>query len=624
MTWQPSIGAWPEGEGVRFRVWAPEARSLEVVLHGQAGDSVHPLAKGPDGYFSGLVPGARAGDRYRYRIDGRGPFPDPASRFQPEGVHGPSEVIDPRTFSWTDGTWRNLPREDLVVYELHVGTFTPEGTFKGVEERLADLTQLGVNAIELMPVGDFSGNCNWGYDGVDLFAPARCYGRPDDLRRLVDTAHRHGLAVLLDVVYNHLGPDGNYTGVYSPYYTSGRHRTPWGDALNLDDDHSRPVRDFFIENALHWAHDYHIDGLRLDATHAMYDDSQRHFLAELADRVRTSLPEKPVHLIAEDHRNLAKMVLPEKEGGWGLDGVWADDFHHQMRRLLAGDSEGYYRDYTGSATDLAATIRQGWFYTGQFSEHLEHERGTDPSAVPPRSFVVCLQNHDQVGNRAFGERLNQQIDLADYRAASMLLLCTPGTPLLFMGQEWAASSPFLFFTDHHSDLGRRVTQGRRREFRHFSAFTDPKVRETIPDPQALATFEASRLDWSERQRPPHDGVLRLYQELLRLRHTEPALQATGRDSYAVTAAGESAVALLRKAPDRSSLLVLCQMRQGGRIAPGDLALPQKEASWQLILSTEDSSFCPDPHPVGAALTSGSGSLEFGRPGAVILRGNPAQ
>jgi maltooligosyltrehalose trehalohydrolase len=634
MAWQPALGSWLENEGCRFRVWAPEVRGLDVVLEKPVGGKpVHPLKKAEDGYFSGFIAGLAAGDHYRYRPDGKGPFPDPVSRFQPQGVHGPSEIIDSRAFPWTDSGWKGIALEDLIVYELHVGTFTAEGTFNGVVQQLPYLVELGVTAIELMPVADFPGQRNWGYDGVDLFAPARCYGLPDDLRRLVDTAHRLGLAVILDVVYNHFGPDGNYLGVYSPYYFSKRHHTAWGQALNFDGDHNRQVRDFFIENALYWIHEYHMDGLRLDATHAIRDDSPRPFLAELAAAVRPSQQSAVAvgssshqsavcgtaaaadcHclLIAEDHRNLARMVKPESEGGWGLDAVWADDFHHQARRLLAGDHESYYRDYTGSTTDLATTIRQGWFYCGQNSVHMNEPRGTDPSGIPPQRLVFCSQNHDQVGNRALGERLHHQIEPAAYRAASTLLLTCPESPMLFMGQEWAAGSPFLFFTDHHANLGRKVTEGRRREFRHFSAFADPHARDRIPDPQNPATVLASRLRWDEQAQQPHAAVLRLYRRLLQLRRNEPALRSP-RGSFQVLARGE-AIILSRKAAAGPALLVVVQLR-GGRA----VEIAGFEGPWEPILSTEDPAFSHDPCPPQLNLESQPPVIRFSRPGAIILR-----
>jgi maltooligosyltrehalose trehalohydrolase len=447
-------------------VWAPEATSLDVIFE-PPGPPAAKLERFPDGTFGGLVPGVAAGARYRYRLDGGNLFPDPASRFQPEGVHGPSEVIDPSTFSWTDDGWGGVARSDLVLYEVHVGRFTPEGTFAATARRLPYLAELGVTAIELMPVADFPGARNWGYDGVDLFAPARCYGTPDVLRRLVDTAHHLGLAVFLDVVYNHLGPEGNYLGTFSRYYFSDKHKSPWGQGLNFDGPKSSMVRQFFIENALHWVHEYHVDGLRLDATHAISDEDPRHFVAQLTARVRESAG-RPVYVIAEDHRNLAHMVRPEGEGGWGLDGVWADDFHHKVRVALAGDNEGYYRDYTGSMPNLARTLNRGWHFTGQYSAYLHEHRGTDPTGIPPRRFVFCIQNHDQIGNRALGDRLHHQIELSAYRAATVLLLCAPATPLLFMGQEWAATAPFLYFTDHPERWSTRA-EDRWRPSKNYRA-----------------------------------------------------------------------------------------------------------------------------------------------------------
>jgi maltooligosyltrehalose trehalohydrolase len=625
--WSSSLGAWPEQAGTHFRVWAPTARSLEAVLENSgktAGvQTFHvSMAKGADGTFSAFIPGIVAGQRYRYRVDGQGPYPDPASRFQPEGVHGPSEVVDPKNFAWSDSAWRGIEMDELVIYELHVGTFTPAGTFGGVIDHLDYLVELGVTAIELMPLADFPGRRNWGYDGVDLFAPARCYGRPDDLRRLVDAAHGRGLAVLLDVVYNHLGPDGNYLGVYGPYYFSKHHPTAWGAALNLDGDHRQMVREFFIENALHWIVEYHLDGLRLDATHALVDEGPYHFLEELAGRVHGLATGRRILLIAEDHRNLARLVKPESEGGWDLDAVWVDDFHHQIRRLLAGDHEGYYRDYRGKVADLAETVRKGWFYNGQHSVNWNKPRGTDPEGIAPRQFVYCLQNHDQIGNRAMGDRLHHQIDLAAYRAATVLLLCSPATPLLFMGQEWAASTPFLFFTDHNERLGQRVTEGRRNEFKHFSAFSDLDARRRIPDPQALSTFQSSKLIWEERNREPHASIFRLYHALLHLRHTEGALHAVDRPDFEVWALDESTILLLRRSPSGSAVLIIIQLLRGGTIDlnkhPAARSVPDRE--WQILLTTEDSEFCTDPCQPEVDLSLGLPRLRFLRPSAIILRG----
>ncbi len=614
-TWRPSLGAWVEGAGVRFRVWAPERRRVEVVVEGEDAASVS-LDRDASGYWEGLAPRLGSGALYRYRLDGEGPFPDPASRFQPRGVHGPSQVVDPGTFAWTDGGWSGVALEDAVVYELHVGAFTPRGTFAATAERLAELRDLGVTVVELMPVAAFPGRWSWGYDGVDLFAPGAAYGEPDDLRRLVDRAHALGLGVLLDVVYNHLGPDGAYLGQFSPYYFSDVHQTPWGAAVNLDGRASRPVRELLVENARHWVHEYHLDGLRLDACHALVDDSPRHLLAEMQDRVRRGAAPRRVLMIAEDSRNLVKMVQPEAEGGWGLDAVWADDLHHQLRVALAGDRDGYYRDFTGSLEDLARTLEDGWYYQGQHSGYEGGPRGTDPRSAPPHRFVVCVQNHDQVGNRALGERLHHQIDAACWRAASTLLLLAPETPLLFMGQEWGASSPFLYFTDHEEALGRLVTEGRRKEFAAFAAFAAPASRARIPDPQSPATFERSRLDWTEREREPHGSSLRLYRAVLGLRR-ERRLGRLERGDYRVTA-DDGGLVLEIAPPGTPPTLVVARLGGDGVVGARGPGLAAAGNEWRILLSTETPAFTSDPCPPSLDSSGVPPRVLFRRPGAVVL------
>jgi len=612
--WRPSVGAWPEADGVHFDVWAPAAEKVELVFEGdRQGHPPISRQKSADGVFSVCVGDAGPGTRYRYQIDGKGPFPDPASRFQPDGVHGPSEVIDPTGFYWTDANWKGPDPERLLIYELHVGSFTKAGTFAAAAEMLPKLADLGVTAVELMPLADFPGERGWGYDGVCLYAPARCYGRPDDLRRLVDSAHRLGLAVLLDVVYNHLGPDGNYLSCFSPYYFSTSHQTDWGTGPNFDGECSNVVEDFFVENALHWVHEYHIDGLRLDATHSIQDAGDRHILELITDRVHQAGDNlgRRVLVIAEDERNLATLVRPRSVGGFGMDGVWADDLHHQLRRALTGEKDGYYADYTGSAEDIAETLRKGWFFCGQASSRRRIPRGTDPSGIPPERFVVCVQNHDQIGNRAFGERLNVQIDQAAYRAVSALLLLAPQTPLLFMGQEWGASSPFLYFTDHNPELGALVTEGRRREFRHFTAFTDPNIRSRIPDPQATATFWTSKLKWDERDRSPHDGALRLYRDLLRLRWTEPALRPGG--THDARAIADGAVMLRRTArPGGESFLVLVALSPGVVVAVN-------EPGWSLVLTTQDDPYAQFPRRPAVTADAAGTVVHFPCPAAVLFR-----
>ena len=561
----------------------------------------------------------RPGTLYRYRLDERDDhvFPDPASRFQPRGVHGPSQVVDPSTFAWTDSEWRAPRLDRTVFYEMHVGTFTPQGTFRGVIERLPYLDDLGVTAIELMPVADFPGERNWGYDGVALFAPARCYGQPDDLRVLVDAAHRHGLAVYLDVVYNHLGPDGAYANAFSQHYFTDRHESPWGRGVNLDGPCSSEVRRFFIENALHWIHEYHIDGLRLDATHAMQDDSPVHFLAELTTIVRERT-ERPVVFAAEDHRNIAQMLRPVADGGWGVDGVWADDFHHQARVHTARDREGYYADFTGNIQDLATTLCQGWFFTGQPSTHLGKPRGTDPFGLSPKQFIVCIQNHDQIGNRANGARLNHEVDEATFRALSALLLLVPQTPLLFMGQEWAASSPFLFFTDHGEELGHKITEGRRQEFSAFAAFANPARRAAIPDPQDLETCLRSRLAWDEAERDPHAGVRRLYQRLLRLRATSAVIPAVTRNRYDARALDEHSLMVTLRCgavAGEHDLTAIVRLSGAGRVV-----VPGAGPTWRdVFMTTEDADVTKDPAPIRVE-TAAPFTVRFARPGAIVVRG----
>ncbi|WP_263840153.1 malto-oligosyltrehalose trehalohydrolase [Salinibacter sp.] len=505
----PLHGAHPHDDATTFRVWAPAADAVALEIEG--GPSLA-LPETEGGLFECTTDAAGPGTRYRFRLGDDGPFPDPAARFQPEGVHGPSEVIAPSAYAWEDDDWDGVAREDLVIYELHVGAFTKAGTFDAVREQLAYLRDLGVTAIELMPVHDVPGARNWGYDPAAWFAPARAYGRPEALRRLVDAAHQTGLAVLLDVIYNHLGPDGAYANAFGPFLTNTS-ETPWGPAVNLDGEGSAGVRRFFLDNALHWLREYHIDGLRLDATHALRDESETHFLAELSAAVEARVGGPERHLIAEDRRNLNRLVQPRADDGYGLDAVWSDDLHHQLRVLTAGDTEGYYRDYQGTtAADIATTLRDGWFYRGEHSEHFDGPRGTDPDPVDRTQCVVFIQNHDQVGNRPTGTRLTDDVAPATYRALSVLLCVVPEVPLLFMGQEWAASTPFQFFTDHDEALGPSVTEGRKDEFADFSGFEG-----AVPDPQAPATFARSVLDWEEPTRPPHDGVLALYHDLLALR-----------------------------------------------------------------------------------------------------------
>ena len=608
VVWQPSFGALPGPQGTRFRVWAPRATTLTLLVRAEDRVVHYSPVKTDDGMWEAVVADALPGTRYAYSIDGAEPRPDPASRFQPEGVHGWSEVVDPLRFHWSDSGWKGIDPGRVALYELHVGTFSGAGTFDSVAERLDYLRDLGVTAIELMPLADFPGTRNWGYDGVALFAPSRTYGAPDDLRRLVDRAHAAGLAVIVDVVYNHLGPEGAYLPLFSPEFLTDAHTTPWGNAVNLDRDGSRIVRTFLIENALHWIHEYHADGLRLDATHALVDETGT-FVRDLTAAVHRS----GGLVFAEDHRNLASMVADPAREGWGLDGLWADDFHHVVRRMLGGGSHGYYVDYEGTADELAATLRQGWLFVGQHSTHHGASRGTVPSDVAMRKAVICVQNHDQIGNRALGDRLHHAVSAAEWRAAVTVLLTAPMTPLLFMGQEWAARSPFQFFTDFEPSLGAKVVEGRRREFRAFPEFATAEGAERVPDPQSASTFDVSRLRWDEQSLPDQRASLALHRALLRLRAAHPALQASDATGCAATALDDGTVLFERAATDAGEqTFVVCARLKGS----GTVAIDIDAPDWDAIITTEDAAYAADPQPIG--IDRDARTLTFSRPGALIL------
>ncbi|WP_437691901.1 malto-oligosyltrehalose trehalohydrolase [Sorangium sp. So ce176] len=599
-----TMGAWIEGGAVRFRVWAPEHDRVEIVTYGEDGEEVTgalPAAPTGGGYFEATAPGLGAGALYKVRIDGAGPFPDPYARAQPLGVHGPSAVDDP-SFAWTDAGWKGVALEDLVLYEVHIGTATQEGTFDALIPRLAELRELGITAIEIMPVASFPGERGWGYDGVDLFAPSAAYGGPEGLRRLVDAAHAAGLGVILDCVYNHFGPDGNYLRAYTKRYFTERHKTPWGDAVNYDGEGAEQVRALAISNAEMWIRDFHIDGLRLDATHAILDDTAPHILREIAERARAAGGGRRVVVIAEDSLNDTRLVTPPEQGGHGLDGVWADDFHHELRVLFAGDRDGYFEDHRGTAEDIAATIRKGWLYEGQVSKHAGKPRGTPAEPVPPPCFVHCIQNHDQIGNRALGDRLGAAVSPAAFRTMSALLLITPYTPLLFMGQEWNARTPFQYFTDHDAELGRLVTEGRRREFQYFTSFSGAEV----PDPQDPRTFQRSKLDWSERQRPEHAGVLAWYRELLGLRAAHPALRRRGRGDFSAEAISPDAVRIERRGGE-ATVIALVALRGALDV---DLGRPEARAL----------AFSEEPRFGGAAqrVPLDRGRAAFEGPAALIV------
>jgi malto-oligosyltrehalose trehalohydrolase len=504
------FGAELRDDGVRFRLWAPSQTAADVVVDGV------PLAMDArgEGWFERVVEGAGVGCRYAFAFpDFDLRVPDPASRFQPGGVHAPSMVVDPRRYAWQTVNWSGRPWYEIVLYELHLGTFTPEGTYAAATGRLDELAALGVTAIELMPLAQPAGTRNWGYDGVLLFAPQHAYGTPDELKAFVDAAHARGLCVLLDVVYNHFGPEGNYLRAYAETFFTDRHQTPWGAGINFDGVGHANVREFFVQNACYWLHEYRFDGLRLDAVHEIADDSSRPFLSELAERVRAAVePGRAVHLVLENDDNDPALLE-------SYDAQWNDDVHHALHVLLTGERDGYLRDYLAQpARLLARALAEGFAYQGEPSRHRGGvPRGTPSGDRPATAFVDFLQNHDQIGNRAFGERIAALAPDDAVRAGSAVILLAPAIPLLFMGEEWSATTPFLFFSEFGPDLGVAVTEGRRREFAAWPVFSDPAVRTRIPDPQDPATMRASTLDWGERAIPRLASMLDFHRALLRTR-----------------------------------------------------------------------------------------------------------
>ena len=512
----------------RFRLWAPACREVRVEIDRDPARRVAMDAEG-EGWHCVTVDGLAAGTPYAFVVDGGDPVPDPASRSNPWDVNGPSALVDPEAFAWKDAAWKGRPWHEAVVYEMHLGTFTPEGTFASATGKLDDLARLGVTAIELLPVADFAGRRNWGYDGVLLFAPDSAYGPPEDFKRFVDAAHARGLMVLLDVVYNHFGPEGNHLSRYAPQFFNPERETPWGSAINYDGEHCRPVRDFFVHNATYWVDEFHLDGLRLDAVHAIMDDSPKHIVTEIAEAIAQSPARaRHVHLVLENDRNEARFL--DRRSPAYATAQWNDDFHHAAHVAVTGETDGYYADYTGKGLwHLARTLAEGYAYQGDPSPFRKGERRGEPSrGLPPEAFIDFLQNHDQVGNRALGERLSALAPVAPRRLATAALLLAPSIPMLFQGEEFATTAPFLYFCDFHGDLAKAVREGRRKEFASFARFGDPAGRERIPDPNAEATFQASKLRWDETALAAHQAILEQHRSLLALRHRDLVPHLAGR------------------------------------------------------------------------------------------------
>jgi maltooligosyltrehalose trehalohydrolase len=582
------VGAEVMAEGVHFRVWAPLRKRVEVVFEKATaeGPADFELTAEPAGYFSGLVPGAGEGALYRLRLDGGDAFPDPASRFQPEGPHGPSQVIDPAGFAWTDQGWPGIGRDGQVVYEMHIGTLTSEGTWEAAARELPELADLGITVVEVMPVAEFPGSFGWGYDGVGLFAPYHLYGEPDDFRRFVDQAHAAGIGVILDVVYNHLGPDGNYFKQFSASYFTDRYTNDWGQAINFDGEGSEPVRELFVANAGYWIAELHLDGLRLDATQDVKDASAEHILAVVVRRAREAAGKRSIYTVAENEPQHTRLVRSTAEGGYGIDALWNDDFHHAAQVALTGRNEAYYQDYKGSPQEMVSLAKYGYLYQGQRYSWQEQRRGTSALGLPAASFVTFLQNHDQVANSARGERCHRLGSPGRFRALTALTLLGPGTPMLFQGQEFCASSPFLYFADHNPELAKAVRQGRLEFLSQFPSVALPETQAGVPDPESPETFERCKLDLAERQR--HAPCYALHRDLLRLRRDDPALGARGRLDGAVLGPEAFLLRFFAETPGEDRLLVVnLGMDLGLEPVPEPLLAPPAGLRWSVLWSSED-------------------------------------
>jgi maltooligosyltrehalose trehalohydrolase len=578
------IGAEIAGVGVSFRVWAPKRERVCVVVEG---GGEHPLTREAGGYFSGTLSEARPGTRYRFRLDeDRTLYPDPASRSQPEGPHGPSEVVDPLAFRWSDSAWPGVKIEGQVIYEMHVGSFTPEGTWAAAADKLPLLKDVGITVVEMMPVNEFPGEFGWGYDGVDLFAPTRLYGTPDDLRGFIDAAHALGIGVILDVVYNHLGPDGNYLACFSDAYQTDRYKGEWGDPINFDGPDSGPVREFFAANAAYWIDEFHFDGLRIDATQSMFDASDEHVLAEIVRAARAAAGGRFVIVVGENEPQHTKLVRPPAQGGYGLDALWNDDLHHSAMVALTGRNEAYYEDHAGAPQEFIAAAKYGYLFQGQFYAHQGKRRGMPGLDLPPAAFVTFIQNHDQVANSARGLRFHQLTSPGRARAMTTLILLMPGTPMLFQGQEFQASAPFLYFADHKPELAELVRKGRHEFVAQFPSVASPSTRNGLADPKRRETFEACKLDWREFER--HKEAVRLHHDLLRLRREDPVFSRQRRGGLDGAVLGPEAFLLRFFGEGGHDRLLLVNLGRDLelRSIPNPLAASPGGREWWLIWSSE--------------------------------------
>ena len=579
------LGAWVSQEGVWFRCWAPKPATVEIIL--EEDEQGYPLTRESNGYWSGLVRNASAGMTYRYRLDGEQSYPDPCSRFQPQGPHGPSLIVDSGAYAWRDQGWPGVRMRGQVLYEMHVGTFTPGGTFDSAITQLDTLKDLGITVIEIMPVAEFPGRWNWGYDGVGLYAPSHLYGDPQALKRFVDEAHQRGLGVILDVVYNHLGPDGNYLPAFSDEYFTDRYNNEWGQAINFDGPGSREVREFFIRNACYWIEEYHLDGLRLDAVHAFQDASPMHIIAELSQAARKAAGTRSIILVAECEAQWVRIIQPIAQGGWELDAVWSEDFHHTAHVAATGRSEAYFTDYRGSPQELISCVKRGFLYQGQRYQWQGKPRGTMVSHEPAEAFVFFLQNHDQVANQLRADRLHTKTSPGVCRALTTLLLLAPQTPMLFMGQEFGASSPFHYFVDFPpGKLTADIHQGRKEFLAQFPSYASPAAQAAIVDPADPSVYERSRLDLSEREY--HAEWYALHRDLLRLRREDPVIAQQAREAIDGAVLGTWAFLLRYMGHDGNDRLLLINL--GGDLlyqpAPEPLLAPPVGRSWSFLWSSD--------------------------------------
>ncbi len=579
------IGAEFTNEGVNFRIWAPKRNKIEIIF--KETSKTLSLQKDNCGYFSGTATFAKAGMLYQLKLDNVDYlYPDPASRFQPEGPHGPSQIIDPASYNWTDENWNGKKIKGQLIYEIHFGTFTSEGTYKSAQKELKELAHIGITVIEVMPVAEFSGNFGWGYDGVDLFAPFHLYGSPEDFKGFINEAHSLGMAVVLDVVYNHLGPDGNYLREFSDDYFTPHHHTDWGEAINYDDDNAKYVREFFLSNAAYWIEEFHIDGLRLDSTQDIHDNSENNILKEIGETVRKHSHGRDTIVVAENESQLVKIVKPENEKGYNLDGLWNDDYHHSALVALTGHNEAYYSDYLGKPQELVSAVKFGYIYQGQGYTWQKKRRGTPSFEIQPYHFINYLQNHDQIANSARGLRIQQLTSLGKYKALTALTLLSPGTPMLFQGEEFGASAPFYYFADHHNELAKLVKDGRAEFLSQFQSLATPETQVLLLDPADENTFLKSKIDLSERKK--NKEIYDLHKDLIKLRNNIPAfkMQEKGKVDGAVLS---NEAFVIRYFNNENDVILIINLEKDLTFEPisEPLLAPPENKLWRLEWSSED-------------------------------------